>query len=147
MPRSLGQRWSALFWAGAETHVGYVMGANCLAALAVGVLLVFEANVPLLPALASVVISFLLLAACLFGRRTVWIGGAIGAAMNGGLGGLVGVALTEGLHPAAPWIVAPLLFFAFAAGTLWAYRDVARFIGRRGPAAGGAGAPARPRSA
>lgn len=130
MSRSVGQRILALFGAEVETSVGLVMGANALASLALGVVSIFELGLPVEFSLVMIPVSFLLLTASLFNRRTVWVAAVVGSIINAGLSAFVLSAFVGNLHPLAPWLGGPLGFLLGAGCSIWAYLDVARTVAR-----------------
>jgi len=112
--------------AGAASGVGLVMTANGIASLAIGIYLAMEVEVPLLWSLAVVVVAFVFLTGCLLDRRMVWIAIVLGGSINAGIGAFMLAALSENLHPKAPWVAGPLGFLLGVFASIWEYKDAAR---------------------
>jgi hypothetical protein len=85
-----------------------------------------EVGVPLLFSLAVVVVAFVFLTGCMLDRRMVWIATVLGGVIIAGIGTAMLAALSENLHPKAPWVAGPLGFLLGVLASISAYRDAAR---------------------
>jgi hypothetical protein len=126
MSTSVFGRLHNLLFARPDSGIEYVLGSNGLGSVALGVCLWLKLDLDPVWALVFVAASFVLLTGCLLYRPTVFIAAALGAAINAGIGGFVLGAMSENLHPLAPWVVGPLAAAGIAAATIWAYVSVAR---------------------
>jgi hypothetical protein len=132
MSLSVGRRIWALLSSGAGSGVGPALAANAFASLAIGYL-TFELNAAPILTLVLVPVSFLFLTGCLIHHRMVWVATVLGAVVGGGVVAFALAAVSENLHPLAPWVAGPVGFALGAAAAVFAYRDVAR-VARTGRA-------------
>jgi len=126
--RSIKKRLSAIFWAGSDSGVSSVMGANALASLALVGYLLLEVDVSLTFILVVGIGSFVFLTGCLFDRRAIWIAAGAGSLVYGAVGALTGVALTDTLTALARWVAGSLGGLLGIAAAVISYRNVSRLL-------------------